>query len=758
VTIASEGAPVTVTGATALNARGTGGRGGDVPGPQGPNGQGTGGTLNLTAAAHPGTGAPGSLVLAAVTGSADALLEGPGNVAGSWHVGASGGSTITATDLTLTAAATADGIGVPPASTLDPQNGTITVTGTAQLGTDGDIRVNASQAGRLLGGSWTLDAGRDVILSHLNPAPGGFTIDSAALFVVADGDFTMPAGVATRTAGQTDIRATGNATVAGRVAGAAILLRSAGLDVTATGAIGTAGTATTDIAATGNATVAGQILGTTIILRSAGLDLAGTGAVGAATTDSADVRATGNANIAGRILGQAIVLRSAGLAIAGTGAVGGAGTNSTDILATGAATVAGQVLGRNILMNAGTINVAATGTVGGAATDLADLNAGGAIGVSGRLLGSAIRLGSADIDITATGAVGDAATQTVTLAIAPAAAQFALLGGTAQGPGYTLTNAEAGRIRAETLRVNAPGLGNNPALIVRDLTLTGGGAAAGIGLLDIATPGIVRVEGALLMTGARPLDGITIGAGQRIEVVTPAASVRIRDGAGAPGGTLRLVSDNIWVASDAIITLLRADPNYAGRDDDLIDNDGVDAPRGYVEAKGVILTPGGTLYVQNTTAARGTFLSGNEFGGITTGPGGLTIVANAPDTNVYAFGRRLNADGSVTTGDDFFFQSTYEAAAGSNYTPAAAVNTCIIVTGQCPLRVPPDTGPDGPAPFIGPTGGSMAILLPQTDEDDVIDSSFAADPLIEEPVTSGSEAGLPNCDPDHDGDCDDQPQ
>jgi hypothetical protein len=72
--------------------------------------------------------------------------------------------------------------------------------------------------------------------------------------------------------------------------------------------------------------------------------------------------------------------------------------------------------------------------------------------------------------------------------------------------------------------------------------------------------------------------------------------------------------------------------------------------------------------------------------------------------------------------------------------------------------VPPDPGPDGPDPFIGPTGGSMAILLPAGDEDDVIDSSFAADPLIEEPVTSGSEPGGWNCDPDHDGDCDDQPQ
>jgi filamentous hemagglutinin family protein len=842
VAVTAIGAAATVTGPTNLVAEGQGSPGGGSPGGAiGTTGLATGGTVNINAAAHPGTGAAGTLTLAAVTGSANAQGDGPGNAAGSWHVGAASGSTVTAASLTLTAAADGAGIGVPPASTLDPQDGTITVTGTALLGTDGDIVVNAAQAGRIAGGRYELTAGRDVTFSHLNPQPAGFTIDSNELFVLAGRDFGALAGVATRTAGLTDIRATGNVSIAGRISGATILLRSVGLDVAATGAVGTSGTATTDIVASGaatvagqiggvtvlfnsgsldvaasgtigtpgatlvanvqaagNAVIAGQIRGETITLRSAALTVAAAGAVGGADTASLDAQATGNASIAGQLLGAHIILRSAGLDVSGR--VGGAGTNSTDILATGAATVVGQISGTSILLDAASldlaasgtigdgaatnisevrtagnaaiagqvsgatvrltsaaINVAPTGQVGGAETNVAELRATGTLTLGGRLLGADILAASSDIDILAGGAIGDASTQTVRLA-PNATGLLATLGGAAQGPGYTLTNAEAGRIRAGTLRVDAPALGANPALLVRDLTLAGGGAATGIGLLDIVTPGVVRVEGALLMTGARAADGIAIDAGQRLEVVTPAASVRVRDGAGVPGGRLTLASDNVWIASAAIIDLLRANSDYAGRDDDLIDNDGVDAPRGYVEADGVTITTGGTLYVQNTTAARGTFLSGSDFGGITTGPGGLTIVAAAPNTNVYAFGRRLNADGSFTTGDDFFFQSTYEATAGATYTPIAAVNTCIIVTGQCPLRVPPDTGPDGPDPFVGPTDGSMAILLPQNDEDDVIDSSFAADPLIEEPVTSGSEAGLPNCDPDHDGDCDDQPR
>ncbi len=600
------GASTTVTGGTSLVADGRGSPGDGV----GADGQGTGGVVELGAAEGEFNNLPGTLTLAAVTGSAGGLGDGPGNVAGEWHVEAEGGSTILATDLTLTAAAGGTGIGVPPASTLDPQDGTITVTGTARLSTDGDILVNAGQAGRIAGGRYELVAGRDIVMSHVTPAVGAFTFDVANLFVQAARDMTVNAGAVTRA------------------------------------------------------------------------------------------------------------------------------TDITDLRALRLATIAGQVLGREIRIGSIDIDIQATGAIGNAATELVILDVDG--GDNGPL--------------PAAPAPG--------LALGPN--QFTVIGGTAQGPGYTLTNAEAGRIRAGTLRILVPALGTAanraPDLIVRDLTINGGGAAAGLGTLQVITPGIGRVEGNVLMASAGGTDGLLLNARERLEVVTPTASVRVRDGAGAPAGTLTLVSDNIWVASSAIIDLLRADPNYAGRDDDLIDNDGVDAPRGYLEGNGVVLTTRGTLYVQNTTAARGTFSSGGAFGGVTTGAGGLTILADAPNVNVYAFGRRLNPDGTFQTGDAYFFASTYNSNAGAGYTPTAALNTCIIVTGQCPARVPPDTGVDGKEPFTGPTEGSMAILLPGNEGDDVIDSSFAADPLIEEPVTSGSEPGLWNCDPDHDGDCDDQPR
>ena len=54
-------------------------------------------------------------------------------------------------------------------------------------------------------------------------------------------------------------------------------------------------------------------------------------------------------------------------------------------------------------------------------------------------------------------------------------------------------------------------------------------------------------------------------------------------------------------------------------------------------------------------------------------------------------------------------------------------------------------------------GGSDSILLPPGAEaDDLVDTSFAAEGLIEEPVTSGGDGSLweTDCDRDNDGDCD----
>jgi len=741
------GGNVTLPGNPVLTANGFG-----ATGPIG--GAAIGGRIHLAASPVPG-GPAGTLSAGNVTGTAIATgVAATGNNPGEWHVTATGGGTIALANLSLTAAANG-----PPGSltfsSIEALGGLITITQNATFVTPADIRVIGDGGGRITGGFYDLEAGRDVIVTH-TARGANFTIDVTNLDI--DGEnVTVEAGAATRASNRTNVAARATMTAGGQMDGREIVITSVDASVLATGSVGGASTELTDIRATGGASVAGRVLGRNILIASATLDVTNTGAIGGAGTDQAELRTAGASTIAGRVRGSTILVTAAGLNVTPTGAVGDAATQLADIRATGNAAIGGTVLGRVINIQGATINVATGGTVGGGGTDQTRLTALGNAGVAGRVLGRDIQIASADIDLT--GAIGDAGTQIVTLQAAQTA-QAATLGGAVQGPGYTLTNAEAGRIRADALRINVPALGANPALFIRDLAFNGGGAAAGIGTLAIATPGIARVEGNLSMTGARAADGIALTATGRIEIVTPAGSIRVRDGAGAPAGTMILTSNNLWVASSAILDRLRLDPNYAGRDSDLLDNGGADVPRGYVEAGGVTLAAGGTLFVQNTGFGMGTFATGLGFAGVTVGAGGLIVLANAPATAVTAFGRRLNADGTFTTGYDFFFDIDFRtggaAGAGGGYTAASTFNTCIIVTRQCAAR-PPDNSVPGRDPTTGPTGGSASIQLPfGAEQDDLVDTSFAAEPLIEEPVTSGGESTLwnPDCDRDNDGECD----
>ncbi|HEV7660418.1 MAG TPA: hypothetical protein VGO55_11285 [Allosphingosinicella sp.] len=738
------------SGALGLTAPGVGGQGGGAAAglSGGTGGNGTGGAVTLLAESG-----NGRLFLGAVQASANGIGGAGGkadnNVDGG-RGGAGGGGTVlvgmaggpasttptgilTAPSLALSATGTGGaggfgrgrgGNGNGGAATLSATGAAVIVLGPASLLADGNAGTGGDSSSAGFG------AGGQAVGGILNLGAFAHAQSGLAGTLALSGVTGSASGLGTgagNAAGQWHVSAIGG-------------------DVSATNVI---------LTATAGGTGPGPAPPSTIDAQGRLINLSG---VSTLTTDG-DIllTATGSGRVAG---GRINLVSGRDVVVAHVGAPANALTVDVASLFIRAAD--------DITVNAGAITKA---------SDVTDIRAADLATIAGRVIGRQINIGSADLDVQATGAIGDAATELVALEVAGGTtppgipAQATTLGGTIQGPGYTLTAAEAGRIRAGTLRVVVPALSANPArapdLIVRDLTLGGGGAAAGIGTLEIVTPGIARVEGNLLLAGARAQDGINFTATERLEVPTPTGSIRVRAAGGAPGGTLRLASNNLWIASAAIIDALRANPNYAGRDAALLDNGGTEVPRGYVEANGVTLVSGGTLYVQNN-GSTGQFTQ--DFAGITTGPGGLTITAAAPNTNVTAFGRRLNADGSFTTGDAFFFQSTYNTAGGGggaagSFTPGATLNTCIIATGQCPPRPPAVPVPGGADAINGPfgdliggsTGGSSGVLSAAAGgQDDLVDSSFAAEPLIEEPVTSGSEAGLWDCDPDRDGDCDDE--
>ncbi|HEX8191439.1 MAG TPA: hypothetical protein VF552_00925 [Allosphingosinicella sp.] len=436
----------------------------------------------------------------------------------------------------------------------------------------------------------------------------------------------------------------------------------------------------------------------------------------------------------GRLVGGDIALSGrAGIALTHGGRAAGAQTVDADrFTATTPNAYDAQsgtaVLGRiAVTIGAGTQAALAQTASNG----VTEVNAGTLARFIGAATGREVRVTSSDVDVTSAGSIGNTATDLVALQVRPNAGATTLGGaGAVSGGGYTVTQGEANRIRGDVVRLTAlPGASAVPAsaqILVRDLTLAGSTAAAGINRFEVSTPGTVRIEGALLLAGAAAGDAIGLSA-ERVEVVTDGGSLRVRDGAGAPAGSVDIAAGDIWVADAATLTRLAADPNFAGRDETLRTNDGADRPRGQVEADAVRIAPARTLYVRNSGTAA-------AFAAITVGPGGLVVDpgGNAP-ASVYAFGRRLNTDGSFSTNFTFFGEVDFRRDSSAGYTDEAEFNRCVINQPFC-------GGPFVPPPDYPQNLFRVPPLQPPGDPLEPLD--FLAEPLIEEPVTSGSDPTL----------------
>ncbi len=118
----------------------------------------------------------------------------------------------------------------------------------------------------------------------------------------------------------------------------------------------------------------------------------------------------------------------------------------------------------------------------------------------------------------------------------------AVLGGTVEGEGWSLTAAEAARITGRELSIFVPEVRatsdpNQPDLLIRDLTLIGSrdGGFTDVGIrAGDATSGIIRIDGNLLFEQAATTDVLALFSGERIELVTP-GSIRMSDDDGEPG-------------------------------------------------------------------------------------------------------------------------------------------------------------------------------------------------------------------------------
>jgi hypothetical protein len=377
-----------------------------------------------------------------------------------------------------------------------------------------------------------------------------------------------------------------------------------------------------------------------------------------------------------------------------------------------------------------TANVSAATTI--------DLAAGGTANFLGLVAAPTITVTSGDINIAAGASLGKAGLTDLLTLNALSSGEPVVLGDVGQAQallaesdssngGYHL--AEAGEINAETLVVNAvaAGDGGAPDILVGDMQVDGS-QAGGISHVKLNTGGSVLVEGAFLFNNAAATDTLGITAGEGIQVNTSAGGQIMMAGSnGAPSGVLELNAANIWVGDQGLLDKLAADPNFGGRDDALATNNGQLNAAGNLKAGGMVLSVGKSLFVQNSG-------TDDQFAGITVGGGGLTVrsVSQTPAT-VVAYGRKINADGTVRFNTDFFEDIDFDET-GGGYTDGSTVNGCDLSQGCRPTALVPWEFLLGPVDDeVDPDGAAFLLL-------DLIDSpDFTSEVLVDEPVTSGND-------------------
>ena len=401
---------------------------------------------------------------------------------------------------------------------------------------------------------------------------------------------------------------------------------------------------------------------------------------------------------------------------------------------------------------------AASGAVtlaGISAGTAANIDSGALASFTGAVSAPTITVTSADIAIGA--AFGTGATSAVNLNIASNASAITIGGSADSANGYVLGSAEAGRITATTLTVAA--LGSQPqTMTVQALNFAGSGLASKGRTLSLTTGGIIRVNGALALTGAGAGDTLRLQAGQRIEVATDGggkiSGTASGDGAnGALGGFIDLAAANIWFGSSALLGQLATDVGFAGRDAALATAAATPDLAGALAADRIVVSARASFLIQNSgsLAQKAGFSAGT--GSFTIRPSGTTPL------DLVVNGRAQDSAGTFQTNqktiDVIRFASASDSPAG--FTATSTVNGC-IVGNICGLA--PEEGGMAVANIVTNLQGLIentaetpeeqeeearqaADKLPQMRISRLVDlSSAIEDVSITEPVTGGGNPAL----------------
>lgn len=293
-----------------------------------------------------------------------------------------------------------------------------------------------------------------------------------------------------------------------------------------------------------------------------------------------------------------VTLRSTGNSVIVDGI--SAGYDNRNSTAVQAQAVTAGVVGQGDILIDAAQDIELNGTADAANAFIA--NAGGTIRLNALATGKTMSLSSADLAIGSGGQLGQS-THTDVIDLFSTSLGVTLLGDnvTAQGAGYTLSQAEFGRIQSRggfALRGAAP-------LVIGDLAITAqSGSTAGqvgeTGTLLLESDGLASIVGTVTMANAAG-NTLAINGDDGIYLDATTGSIRLLDGQNR-AGTLRLTGAGIAMVTRSALDAIAGTNSTAAITDRLGQNDGVTDGRTLVEADVIRLTSEREVYIQNTAA------------------------------------------------------------------------------------------------------------------------------------------------------------
>ncbi|MGN3975008.1 hypothetical protein [Tsuneonella sp. SYSU-LHT278] len=356
-------------------------------------------------------------------------------------------------------------------------------------------------------------------------------------------------------------------------------------------------------------------------------------------------------------------------------------------IAIGGSASFGGAIQANSLWGAGTGALSAQGI---SASSFIDLSFGGLATVGGAWRSPGITVVSGDIAITSAGSL-DALSSSGVIELATTNAAGMFIGdGLGSPAGYVLDNAEFARIRGGEIVIVGADTAQATDMTIGNLTVTGSQLYGAGGTLILATgnretetpAGILRVSGAINATDFAASTALGLLSGT-VEIEATGGSVRLADPSGGLGGIVFIEANNIHVASEEILTRLRADPRYQGVIADINRPLAVARPEGVLNAAGLEIFPTDTFYIQNTGTAQvpAGFLTTFENSEVTvagTPPsGGAQIVIN---------GQFQTSTGTVSGAAAFALvqaDPTPDSEQFAGFSSNSQLNGCVFTTGAC---------------------------------------------------------------------------